>query len=123
MKLFNSNASTTKAKAKPRWKIECRYVYGWDNAGWECDTADGKVQIAELFNCEEAANLAIDEFIVDCQEAVLAGDMEAAPLRETYRAVMVCGRPGPHNNKNFHAVAKPETIAVYVTNRYRQNRY
>lgn len=68
-----------------QYKIEMRYLYGWDDAGWTEET-DGKTK-AMRFEYVGLAQAAIDEFFADVKVAVLAGDMDTEAVRGDYRIV------------------------------------
>lgn len=67
------------------YKIELRYFYGWDDAGWtlEADTESTPMR----FRTAEEAQAAIDELFADVKAAVAAGNMDAEEVREDYRIV------------------------------------
>jgi len=67
-----------------KWKVETKYSYGWDDAGWKVEEDRPLV-----FDSEEAANKAIDEFVKDVKEAVRLGLMDTEVDRSIYRAVPV----------------------------------
>ena len=63
------------------WKIEHRFSYGWDDAGWD----------PARFPTRAAACAAIDEFIEDTRAEHAAGNLSDAYRRRDYRAVKAGG--------------------------------
>lgn len=64
----------------PSFLVECLFGYGWDDAGWNVD--NGPLR----YPTKAAAELAIDEFIRDTQDAYAAGDLDTVYSRDDYRA-------------------------------------
>ena len=70
-----------------RYKIEMRYSYGWDDAGWT-DATDSEI-IPTRFESMHYAQVALDELFADVKSAVVAGDMDMEEVRDDYRIVAV----------------------------------
>lgn len=68
------------------YRIECRYLSGWDDAEWT-ETGDDNVERPLRFATLELANQAIDEFIKTTDEAHKAGHLDAPYDRADFRAV------------------------------------
>ena len=66
-----------------KWKVEHRFLHGWDDAGW---TFEGKPMI---FGSKVEADMEIDDFFKDIDEAVKNGDMEGTYRKEDFRAIPV----------------------------------
>jgi hypothetical protein len=67
------------------FKIELRYVYGWDDAGW---TEDGGAGPAPLrFPTIAAARTAMEMFFAEVRAAVRRGDMDVEENPVDYRIV------------------------------------
>lgn len=62
------------------WKVEHRYTYGWDDAGWMINDQPMR------FESQEEGNREVDEFIADTEAAAGEGDFEPY-RREDYRVV------------------------------------
>lgn len=69
------------------YKVEMRYFYGWDDAGWEeCEADD--IELKPLrFHSRAAAQTAIDEFFAGIKDAVAAGDWDMEENPRDYRIV------------------------------------
>ncbi len=67
------------------YKIELRYFYGWDDAGWthETDTETTPMR----FRTANEAQAALDEFFAEVKAAVIAGGMDIEEVRTDYRIV------------------------------------
>lgn len=70
-----------------QYKIEMRYFYGWDDAGWT-DEKDGETKPTRFQNVHHA-QVGIDEFMADVKHAVTEGDMDTEAVRDDYRIVEV----------------------------------
>lgn len=70
-----------------KWYVQCNFISGWDDAGWTDSFGE-----TSLFDSEKDANDEIDQMIKFCQEAAARGDMEDAPERSTFRAVLYKGK-------------------------------
>lgn len=70
-----------------RYKVELKYSYGWDDAGWT-DEIDGKIQPTRFQNVAEA-EVDLLEFLANVKVAVTAGDMQLGHDLEDYRIVKV----------------------------------
>ena len=62
------------------WRVEHRFSYGWDDAGWTTDGAPDR------FETKREAEAAIDEFIADTADAFRIGYLASAYNRRNYRA-------------------------------------
>ena len=71
-----------------KYKVEMRYAGGWDDAGWTEDNRSGEM-VPIQFPTREAAQLAINEHVHDCAEAVSSGDMIDGHEPSDYRVVPV----------------------------------
>ena len=69
------------------YKIELRYFYGWDDAGWS-EEIDGATKPSR-FDTVEQAQVGMSEFFADVKAAVAAGDMDTEEVRDEYRIVAV----------------------------------
>jgi hypothetical protein len=69
------------------YKIELRYFYGWDDAGWT-DATDSEI-IPTRFESIHQAQVALDKLFEDAKSAVIVGDMDAEETRDDYRIVPV----------------------------------
>jgi len=70
-----------------RYKIELRYFYGWDDAGWT-DATDSEI-IPTRFESIHQAQVALDKLFADVKSAVITGDMDVEEVRDDYRIVAV----------------------------------
>jgi hypothetical protein len=70
-----------------RYKIELRYFYGWDDAGWT-DATDSEI-IPTRFESIHQAQVALDKLFADVKAAVTADDMDVEEIRDDYRIVAV----------------------------------
>ena len=71
------------------YKVEMRFLGGWDDAGWTHEYDSGPKPMR--FSSREKAQAEIDEFISDCDDAVKRGDMEFGHDNSEYRIVEVAG--------------------------------
>lgn len=69
------------------FKIELRYFYGWDDAGWT-DEYDSEIKPTR-FESIRQAQADLDQFFTDVKAAVTAGDMDVEEVRDDYRIVAV----------------------------------
>lgn len=69
------------------YKIEMRYIYGWDDAGWEEGDGDDAELKPLRFHSRSEAQTAINEFLADVKDAVAAGDMDMEENPNDYRIV------------------------------------
>ena len=67
------------------FKIECRYLSGWDDAEWTEADADG--ERPQRFADRPAAQAALDEFFAEVQSAVRDGDRSTEESPDDYRIV------------------------------------
>lgn len=68
-----------------RYKIETKYVYGWDEAGWTDDTDDGNKLLR--FECVREAEAELVSFFASVKAAVASGDMDIEENPADYRIV------------------------------------
>ncbi len=69
------------------YKVEMRFSYGWDDAGWEEGEADDTEWKPLRFHSRTEAQTAIDEFLADVKKAVAAGNMDMENDPSDYRIV------------------------------------
>jgi hypothetical protein len=67
------------------YKIELRYIYGWDDAEWTEET-DG-VEVPLRFRTRDEAMTALEEFFAGIRTAVAAGNMDTEEDLNDYRIV------------------------------------
>jgi len=58
-----------------KYKIELRYSYGWDDAGWTDETVHEFKPTR--FEAEASAEAALDEFFAEVKGAMALGNMES----------------------------------------------
>lgn len=68
-------------------KIELRYFYGWDDAGWT-EEIGGEIKPLR-FETGGQAQAALDELFAEMKAAVVAGNMDTEEVRDDYRIVAV----------------------------------
>ena len=68
-------------------KIELRYFYGWDDAGWT-EEIDKETKPMRFATAREA-QVELDRFFADVKAAVVAGDMDSEEVHDDYRIVAV----------------------------------
>lgn len=66
-----------------RHKIEMKYFYGWDDAGWT-EEKDGEIKPLR-FQTFSHAQAALNEFFAEVKTAVVAGNMNAEEVSTDYR--------------------------------------
>jgi hypothetical protein len=72
-----------------RYKVELRYIYGWDDAGW---TEEDDAGIRPMrFRTVGEAEAEIESHFADVKAAVAAGNMDIEETREDYRIVEMSG--------------------------------
>ena len=69
------------------YKIELRYLFGWEGAGWT--EADDRGERPLRFNDRFAAQTALAEFFAEVRTAVRNGDMDIGASPDDYRIVEV----------------------------------
>ena len=69
------------------YKIELRYFYGWDDAGWTDEDDAGSTPTR--FQTVNEAQDALDEFFADVKIAVIEGNVDTEEVRDDYRIVAV----------------------------------
>lgn len=70
-----------------KWKVEHRFSYGWDDAGWTVEDVKTRRSEPQRFDFKADANAEIREHIKDQHQAFKAGDMDEKYSRSDYRAV------------------------------------
>jgi hypothetical protein len=68
-----------------RYKVEMKYFYGWDDAGWT-EEINGENRPLR-FHSVDQAQAGMDEFYAGVKAAVVAGDMDVEAERDDYRIV------------------------------------
>lgn len=68
-----------------RFKVEMRYTYGWDDAGWTEEDAHEPEPLR--FSSVAEAKVALESFFDEVKLAVLEGDMEREAAGDDYRIV------------------------------------
>lgn len=72
------------------YKIEMKYIYGWDDASWTEEDDDGERPLQ--FQYVHDAQSAIDEYLADVNSAVAAGDMDVDDSPSNFRIATVNAR-------------------------------
>lgn len=72
------------------YKIELRYIHGWDDAGWTEESDDGFQP--KRFQNIEYAYAALEEFFAGVKASVIEGNMDMEEKRCDYRIVEAEGR-------------------------------
>ena len=67
------------------YKIELRYLFGWDDAEWT-EEDEGRVKPLR-FQTVEAAQTALNEFFSEVKTAVAEGNMDSEEARHDFRIV------------------------------------
>jgi hypothetical protein len=67
------------------YKIEMKYFYGWDDAGWT-DEIDFESKPTRFFSVRQA-RAALGEFFAEVKAAVHAGNMDVEENGDDYRIV------------------------------------
>ncbi|HAO99690.1 MAG TPA: hypothetical protein DCQ83_06555 [Fibrobacteres bacterium] len=70
------------------YKIELRYLYGWDDAGWT-EEKDGVKEAPLRFGSFDEAQIALNEFFDDVSAAVMAGNIDQEKNICDYRIAKV----------------------------------
>ena len=73
------------SNAVMHYKIELRYLCGWDDAGWT-EEIRGETNPMRFENVEQG-QAALDEFFAGVKAAVASGDMDTEEVSEDYRIV------------------------------------
>jgi hypothetical protein len=73
-----------------QYKIELRYFYSWDDAGWT-EEINGEIKPLR-FQTVGQAQAALDEMFADVKAAVAAGNMDTEEVHDDYRIVTVIDR-------------------------------
>lgn len=68
-----------------KYKIECRYLYGWDDAEWTEEF--GGIVAPLRFKSTEEARTALNAFFAQIRTAVLEGNLDVEERSEHYRIV------------------------------------
>jgi hypothetical protein len=69
------------------FRVEVRYAYGWDDAGWTEDTGSGPEPLR--FPTRDAAMAALAEFFKEVRDAVAVGYMDVEERPDNYRVIEV----------------------------------
>jgi hypothetical protein len=69
-----------------QYKVELRYAYGWDDAGWTDEAEDGPRPTR--FPSVGAATEALEKFFSAVRAAVRDGNMDAEKDANDYRIVL-----------------------------------
>lgn len=67
------------------YRIELRYFYGWDDAGWTSETDTETTPMR--FRTVDDARAALDTFFAEVKAAVIAGTLDIEEARTDYRIV------------------------------------
>ena len=67
------------------YKLELRYIYGWDDAGWTDEIGNESYPLR--FSTIEEAQTELDTFLSEVNDAVAVGNMDRADVRNDYRIV------------------------------------
>ncbi len=73
-----------------KFKIEHRFSYGWDDAGWTDEDLAGNSNPAR-FRSRRAARVGLNKFLQDVEDAVAAGDMMFGYAAHEFRVVADVG--------------------------------
>lgn len=89
------------------YKIEMKYVYSWDDAGWTEGLGDDQEMKPMRFETVEDAEAGLAEFFDEVREDVAEGNMDEEKDPEDYRVVEVGSEVLP--------TARPPIILVFRT--------
>jgi len=67
------------------YKIETKYTYGWDDAGWTDDIEE--LSFPTRFETIEDAESELAAFFERVKQAVAEGDMDSEKMRSDFRIV------------------------------------
>lgn len=70
-----------------RYKVEMKYLGGWDDAGWTEETDEGSKPLR--FESVRKAQAELDDLFADVKAAVASGDMDIEENPNDYRIVEV----------------------------------
>ena len=70
-----------------KYKVECNFLGGWDDAGWQQTDPKTGFEIPWRFDSIEEAEAEIDDFLIATDAAVARGDMTERYDRDDYRVV------------------------------------
>ncbi len=70
-----------------QYKVEMKYFYGWDDAGWTEETDEGSKPLR--FENVQEARAELDDFFANVKAAVASGDMDVEENPADYRIVEV----------------------------------
>ena len=70
-----------------QFKVEMKYFYGWDNAGWTEETDDASKPMR--FGNVQQAQAELDDFFAKVKAAVATGDMDIEENPGDYRITQV----------------------------------
>lgn len=66
-----------------RYKVETKYFYGWDDAGWTEETYEGSKPLR--FESAREAEAELKSFFANVKAAVASGDMDIEENPGDYR--------------------------------------
>lgn len=69
------------------YKVEMKYIYGWDDAGWTDEADEGSKPTR--FNSVQEAQAELEDLFADVKAAVTSGDMDIEENPADYRIVAV----------------------------------
>lgn len=70
-----------------QYKVEMKYFYGWDDAGWTEETDEGSKPLQ--FESVQEAHAELDDLFASVKAAVTSGDMDIEENSEDFRIVEV----------------------------------
>lgn len=72
---------------KDQYEVQEHTWGGWEN-NWSYEDDDGK-SVPSTYDTPQEAQIALDDFFYQCEEAVEDGNMEDVPSRDDFRIVKV----------------------------------
>ena len=70
-----------------QYKVEMKYFYGWDDAGWTEEPDEGSIPLR--FESVDQAQAALVDLFAEVKAAVASGDMDVEENPDDYRIVEV----------------------------------
>ena len=70
-----------------QYKVEMKYFYGWDDAGWTEETDEASIPLR--FESVHQAQAELGDLFADVKDAVASGDMDIEENPADYRIVEV----------------------------------
>lgn len=70
-----------------QYKVEMKYFYGWDDAGWTEETDEASTPLR--FETAQQAQAELSDLFTNVKAAVTAGDMDIEENPKDYRIVEV----------------------------------